>query len=62
MNNCFLLNLKICPYHERSCDKPCENYSVVGDSESDQFKEWKEIIDNGKLQMKSKYFGGKNNE
>lgn len=59
MNNCTFLYCGggICPYHTKSCDKPCDKYSPVGDSTKEIFHDWNNGIEELKIKLRFKYFG-----
>lgn len=59
MNNCAFLygGGGICPYHTKSCNKPCEKYSPVGDSSKEIFHDWNNGIEKLKLELRLKHFG-----
>lgn len=58
INNCVFLYIGggICPYHTKSCKKPCENYSVIGDALKPIFHDWNNGIDKLAEELKQKYF------
>ncbi|NRT34517.1 hypothetical protein BJV38_002895 [Clostridium beijerinckii] len=59
MNNCSFLyggTDGICPYHTRSCNKPCDKYSPVGDGSKEIFHDWNNGIEKLKLELRLKYF------
>lgn len=59
MDNCTFLYCGggICPYHTKSCNKPCEKYSPVGDSSKEIFHDWNNGIEELRLKLRLKYFG-----
>ena len=59
MNNCAFLygGGGICPYHIKSCNKPCDKYSQVGDSSKEIFHDWNNGIEKLKLELRLKHFG-----
>lgn len=56
MNDCQFL-YGICPYHTKSCNKPCEKYSPVGDPSKQIFHDWNNGIEKLRLELRIKYFG-----
>jgi hypothetical protein len=64
MNNCTFLHIGggICPYHTKSCDKPCRQYSIVGDNAKPIFNDWNNGLEKLANGIKQKYFGTDEND
>ena len=64
MNNCIFLYIGggICPYHSKKCNKPCKEYSIVGDSTKEIFNDWNDGIEKLGIELKKKYFGTTENQ
>jgi len=57
VNNCAFLVRGMCPNCTRSCNNPCEKYSIVGDDKKPIFQDWNNGIDKLAAELGQKYFG-----